>query len=369
MMTVDREILTALREAPFDPQFWVSALNAMARACGAASAQLLTFGPARFTPIVAPGFSSDDIGDFVALDGTDPAINIGLKAVQGSRIHDVIADVEYLPESRRNRDRLYSEFFRRFDGAFVASGTVARNDEATCNINLFFPERTGGLDDGGRRRLKRVLPHFTAAILLATRLEKAALALAAGAWDVLGEAVVICSTDGGILHANEEAEHLFESGDPVGMRQGKIFARTTGLADPLLQSIGIAADPLAPRARSLFARSEGGIPFALDVVPLPMSSSAFLPAALLLIRKLLRSIQLDVDLLKVAHGFTPAECAVADGIIRRLSSAEIAKERGVSTETINTQVKSLLAKTECANRAQLTRVLEGFARNRPGAPN
>lgn len=368
MMTVDREILTALREAPFDPQFWASALSATARACGAASAQLLTFGPARFTPIVAPGFSSDDIGDFVALDGTDPALNLGLKAVQGSRLHDVIADVEYLSESQRSRDRLYSDFFRRFDGDFVASGTVASNDEATCNINLFFPERTGGLDSEGRRRLKRVLPHFTAAVLLTTRLKKAALALAAGAWDVLGEAGVICSADGGILHANQEAEYLLESGDPVGMRQGKIFGRTTGLADPLLQAIGIAADPLAPRPHSLFARCEGGIPFALDIVPLPMSS-AFLPAALLLIRRLVRSIHLDGDLLKAAHGFTPAECAVADGIIRRLSSAEIAKERGVSTETINTQVKSLLAKTECANRAQLTRALEGFARNQRRAFN
>lgn len=363
-----REVGAALDEAPFDPAAWPRALDAVARACGAASAQLLSFGPCRFDPVIAPGFSGEDIAAFLAIGGADPQVNHGLRAVRTSRLHAVVADAEYLPDGKRNRDRLYNEFFRRFDGDYVASGTVAGNADAVCNLNLFLPRRSGGLGEEARRTLRLLLPRFTDALRLSLRLQDAAVALMAGAWDALGETAVVCTADCKVLHASPEAERLLATEPSLRIAGGRLEAAKPDVSARLREAVRAAADPLAPGPRSLSVRTaRGGL--VLEAAPLPLSlpSAICEPRVLLLLRRLDATAALDHGLLEDAFGLSPAEREVASGIMRRLSSREIARMRGVSVETVNSQAKSLLVKTGCANRAALTLRLQAFVHRGDGA--
>lgn len=360
------QVIAALREAPFGVSGWTTALNGVARLCGASSAQLLSFGQCRFAPVVAPGFSAEEIGHFVALDGADPAVNHGLRAAQHLSQHGMVSDVEYLSDDERRRDILYNDFFRRYDGDHIASAIVARNPDAICNINLFFTERTGGIDQDGRRALRRILPHFTEALRLTTRLEGMAAALASGVWDRMGQAALLCDAAGRIVHANREAEEMLARDAPLRVRHGRLASRNATLPMRLGDAIRAAADPVAPRAQSLIARSAGHAMLVLDVIPLSAMSSLLSPPVLVLARNRAADARLDDDLLEAAFGLTPAERAVAAGLMQRLSSADIARMRGVSIETVNSQVKAVLAKTGCANRGEVTSALQGFATLRPG---
>lgn len=352
--------IAALREAPFDFAQWSVALEETARACGAASAQLLSFGQCRFVPIVAPGFADEDIGRFVALEGADPGVNRGLRAVQKSSLHQIICDSEYLRDDDRARDRLYNEFFGLFDGRYIASGTVARNASATCNINLFLPRGTGGLDGAGRDALARLLPRFTEALRLSARLGTQAAMISNGAWDQLGQAALLCDGEGRMLHANGEAVRLLRAGRPVRERQGRVIGDDALVPEKLTDAIRMAAEPRATALRRLVARDDRGAIFILDVMPLAIPSDPFAGLVLVLIRDPERKVRLDAALLKAVFGLTTAECAVAEGLMHRYSSAKIADARGVSIETVHSQVKAVLAKTGCAKRGDLTLALQPF---------
>lgn len=352
--------VAALREAPFDFAQWAVALDETARACGAVSAQLLSFGQCRFVPIVAPGFAEEDIGRFVALEGADPRINHGLRAVQRSSLHQIIVDAEYLPEGERARDRLYNEFFGLFDGGYIASGTVARNVAATSNINLFLSRRTGGLAAEGRQMLGRLLPRFTDALRLSTRLGVEAAMIANGAWDRLGQAALLCDGDGRLLHANGPAERLLRAGIHIRERQGRLIGEDSFVPERLADAIRIVADARSGALHSLVARSDDGAAMILDLMPLPLASDPLAGLVLILMRDPAPMVRLDQRLIQAAFGLTAAEGAVAEGVMRRQSSADIARVRGVSIETVNSQVKAVLAKTGCASRGDLTLILQRF---------
>jgi DNA-binding CsgD family transcriptional regulator len=354
------EVAAALREAPFDSTNWSRALEATARACGAASAQLLSFGPCRFTPIVAPGFNEDDIAAFVALEGADPAVNHGLRAVLSSPLHAIVTDAEYLAERQRSRDRLYNEFFRRFDGHYVASGTVARNAAAVCNINLFLPARSGGLDIRARRTLRDVLPHFTRAVHLATRMQVHAAALACEAWDSVGDAVMVCDADGTLLHASRSAERLLARHGASALSGHWMTGFDAVTMAKFKAALCAIADPATPALQPFTMDSTHVGRMVVEVVPLPLSSFRTVPAALILLSELDRAPTLDRIRLGAMFALTPAECDIAEGVMQRLTSADIARLRGVSINTVHTQVKALLAKTGVADRGKLTLLLQGF---------
>lgn len=59
-------------------------------------------------------------------------------------------------------------------------------------------------------------------------------------------------------------------------------------------------------------------------------------------------------------GLTEAEASLTPLIFEGLTNAQIAEQRGRAVDTVNAQVKSVLAKTQCANRTQLARLLAGF---------
>lgn len=66
------------------------------------------------------------------------------------------------------------------------------------------------------------------------------------------------------------------------------------------------------------------------------------------------------ELFRIAHGLTPAETQVAVLLASGLRLADIASERGVSVETVRTQIKTIKNKTSVRDLPGLVRLLCGF---------
>ncbi|MFK8033880.1 MAG: helix-turn-helix transcriptional regulator [Hyphomicrobiales bacterium] len=73
-----------------------------------------------------------------------------------------------------------------------------------------------------------------------------------------------------------------------------------------------------------------------------------------------RPRQLQIDAIKVAHGLTATEADLISAISDGLTNTQIADQRGRSVTTIASQVKSILAKTNCSTRTQLVRLMMSF---------
>jgi len=73
--------------------------------------------------------------------------------------------------------------------------------------------------------------------------------------------------------------------------------------------------------------------------------------------------------LQQAFGLTDAELALVDAIAEGLTNAQIAERRDRSVGTINAQVKSILAKTDCHTRTQFVRLMMTFGANVVSVPD
>lgn len=69
---------------------------------------------------------------------------------------------------------------------------------------------------------------------------------------------------------------------------------------------------------------------------------------------------ISVDPLAQTYDLTPTEAKLTKMVCEGLTNAQIAQIRGRAVDTINAQVKSVLAKTGCTNRTQLVRMMTSF---------
>ncbi len=73
-----------------------------------------------------------------------------------------------------------------------------------------------------------------------------------------------------------------------------------------------------------------------------------------------RPRHMHIDAIQVAHGLTNTEADLIGAIADGLTNAQIAEKRNRSVTTIASQVKSILAKTNCSTRTQLVRLMMSF---------
>ena len=184
-------------------------------------------------------------------------------------------------------------------------------------------------------------------------------------------ALVIIDADCAILHANVGARRLFATG-AIGVertatatlrlrdrqpnrRLAGHVRRVAALPEPLL------AEPLQmPLGRG---RGEGAallrvVPMRAGVAPACAAPAALRPHRLELavtITTLDSLDALDLSHMALLFGLTRSELTVLELLCRGLPNKEIARRRIVSVETVRNQVRSLLAKTDSANRTMLVR--------------
>lgn len=152
-----------------------------------------------------------------------------------------------------------------------------------------------------------------------------------------------------------------------------IVARRDGLC--LGQTRLCAADPAADRALKAAAielplatvlgrpgvrgitvpRTTGGLPYIVQAVALGHGS--WLRRGVLFTVVDPEARKPSAETLRAVLGLTAAEASLAAELGAGATLAEAAKARGVSHETVRTQLKSILAKSGCTRQAELARLL------------
>lgn len=164
-------------------------------------------------------------------------------------------------------------------------------------------------------------------------------------------AAFVCHADGRIAVANAAARQAFGLAPDCGLRTLPFEADDLAeLGDLVRRAAGgresnIAVTRLKPAA------SEGLVIARV----LPVKSSAEAGLALVITSALVWTPGVD-SLLQEAFGLTPAESEIVRAIAEGKAVRDIAGERGRSVDTVRTQLRSILAKTETHSQQDLVRI-------------
>lgn len=171
-------------------------------------------------------------------------------------------------------------------------------------------------------------------------------------------AAFLLSADGKLQWANEAAQHwLGRSGpllvDALGyLRLSPDLAKAAAWMRAHTQAL--ACLPASPPPRALLAHDVDGDPlvFCAAAVNLPGPGPAERPQLLLTVRAPFQR-RLDLDVIAGLFKLTQAEGRVLAGLAQGQSPGEIAAIHGVQVNTVQAQIKQLLAKTGTQRQAQL----------------
>jgi DNA-binding CsgD family transcriptional regulator len=159
--------------------------------------------------------------------------------------------------------------------------------------------------------------------------------------DELAHGVLVASSTGQLLHANQAARHELARRHMLTVTEGKLQTTDDRQSRVLVQALEKAETGL----RSLIALRSGSGRLSIAVVPLrghqPRPS---VPIALFLSRASVCDA-LMLCFFARSHGLTPAEEQVLTILCQGFSAPEIASQLNVAVSTVRSHVRSLCAKT------------------------
>lgn len=165
------------------------------------------------------------------------------------------------------------------------------------------------------------------------------------------DVVLILSRDRRILYGNKSADSLLAEGSPLQVKGGRLETSSAVVG----QQLGRAIDSTcADGARSVLLLRRPSAP------PLIVAISCLDDEAenvLLVARDSTLHPRSTAAALRTCFGLTRSEADVAAAIAAGESSCQIAERRGVSTNTIRTQLKTISAKLGCTGQAQISAIV------------
>lgn len=277
-----------------------------------------------------------------------------LRATRTLRAGTVFDDLK-VRASPDPKVREYYAFMDRFDLGLARIALAEKRPELTIKMN-FYNRAKDGLPVEGEDLLTFLAPHFRRACHLAQRLgdvfERAALG---DVWLGARTASLTLDATGLAVRVNGAAEALLRLSDGLSLTRGRLVAGNAADHDLLRAEIGGALGQMSPGrfastgAFILVSRPSGKPPYALSVVPLPRASGR--ERAIVTIASSQPSI--SAQSLEYAFGLTRSEAKITSALIEGKSPEEIAGDRGVSLQTVRSQMKSIYKRLNVGSQAEL----------------
>lgn len=355
----------------FDPGRWPEVLDRTADAVGALGIIIFDLSPegeGLRAPLISSRYERDAVEAYLAQHGRAELADQTILARHAAAGDDIsLVGDEVLaggPKSlaAQPNARAMAEF-----GIFHRAGALLNKDDPSRHrFSIQFSRRHGPLGPTDRRALALVLPHMAKALDLAgplMRLQELASTLSASL-DRLRVGVCLIRRDRAIIVQNSEfRRQVAECGIFHVRRDGRLDMRERGDREWFL---ALTSDPDRHGRFGARARKEAmnglrpcaACDLSVEIAPLT-SLDAFgetrLDGYAVYSLDTRRPLEIDVAAVSRAFALTGSESELLGLIADGLTNREIANRRQRSIETVNSQVKSLLAKSDCANRTQLIR--------------
>lgn len=363
------EVADAFFDAAAEPARWFEALNALTGYMGGTSGLLVIQDPALAVPrqLAAMGFS-----DTAKKLYADYYHAHDLWAVISSRrptLHAHLGPDLVCPE-KFVRSEIWNDFGRPHIGGFHLVGAAIPLDAGRkLLLGIHRPQEAAEFDETDRARLNTLTAQLQASVALQLRLEAAEFAMGVGlaALERLDCGVIVADGGGRMTYANPRAEALLlEAGGTVLSTRGLSGPRGAGLGQLARLVAAVCAGGTGGAVQLAGRNGTPAVWAHVSLLPYRLAETPRPRLALITLRAVRPASPLSDALLKQVYGFTPAEAAVARGLMEGATIAELAEARGVSVTTLRSQVSAILGKAGVRRQSELLRDLAGLAVLAPG---
>lgn len=281
---------------------------------------------------------------------------------------------EIVPESIFISSEYYNDFANTHGRRYMIGGILGI--DSVMPIAFFRPVGHHRFDTQDKRLLNILLPHFQRALEMRHRLgnERQLAQSREAALETLQSGIAIVDSELRVHFLNQAAQHFLNAADaplaticsgPHG-RGIYLTALSRREMEQLRQLVRNAAS--GGPGGAMRACGDGADPCALIISPLPQSlapvsggSGVVAGMALIFLQPLPAASTPPVGLLRNIFELSPAEAEVAAALSGGTNAEEVACERGVSLATVRSQIRSILAKSDCGNLRDFERIMAKFA--------
>lgn len=347
------DLIDRIYAAVEDPQLWPAFTEALVSDAEARMGMLIV--RQRWTDraelVASCGVDDATLTEFLDTRGT-PLWRLARRSLEeGGVVHDDIAPVRArMGEALRRQQPSH---------ALVLARPVGDNAEG-C-IFLLRTEGDTPFPANAERLLSRLVPHLNRARSLGRMIRRGQDAASAArvVLDRLSAGIVIVDDSGQPLLTNAAAEAIFSQRDGLTLEQSAIQAVSSTDTQALRSAIFDVARGSGPRALPI-PRQSMGRNYAVLVTPLPATERGRFgvrPAAAVVVADPDADTFLSQGLLEALYGLTPAEAKLVTALAGGKRLNEIAKDHGVSKNTLRTQLNRAFEKTGTHRQAELIRLV------------
>ncbi len=285
-------------------------------------------------------------------------------------VGQVVVSDSVVPIKALRQTLFFEDVLKPQDAPHNTMMVLAAKDGFQVAFNMCRSARQGPMDDAGVRFIEQLAPHMARSMHLAFRfygygaLQRAEYAVL----ERLAMGVVLLDANRRVLYANAAARSQSRDGGPLRLRQA---------------GISVASQPHAQRLGELVRRALLGVP--AGTMALPQTTESNLLTLLVTPLRGGRSIERLADFgmrdaavlvfiidpanthglpdawIKDAYGLTSAEAKVALAAGSGLPIPQVARQLGLSPNTVKTHLRKVFAKTATSRQAELTRLMASLA--------
>ncbi len=226
--------------------------------------------------------------------------------------------------------------------------------ECRASLLAFRSPGEGPFAPEGLALLERLIPHLRRALSVHRELRTAESVrnAALATLDRIPEGWIALGSDATVLATNRKAREILDRGDGLAVDQGRLVVADPAPAERLRQMLARAGDgPLAGGTIEL--PGTDGTP--LRAVAAPLQGRGF--AAVLFIDPAPGGGEQEAQRLRETYGLTHAEARVAGRLAQGQRLSEIARDLGISINTVRGHLKQVFAKTGTHRQAELVRLV------------
>jgi DNA-binding CsgD family transcriptional regulator len=344
------DLIGTIYEAGALPERWPETLHKLATAFGARGGNLIRSSVSQLDMQSSPGIA--ELTQEFAREGWNERNSRVSRLLERSGHAGFLTDSHLHSEEELDSLPMYAEFLNpRGVSAGAATIVQGASDDALILAVEAFASHQASRE--AVPLLDQLRPHIARAAVLSGQIQSSRMRNLLEAFDTLGTPVGLLDARGRLLGASGPFDRLLGdvvTDSPARMRiiepeSDRRFAsalahlagRSTGLSVAIRnpQRAGVGVLHLVPArhdARELFSKVSI---FAVMAQP----ANEMLPGA---------------DIISALFDLTPAEARVARGIAQGLSPARIAKQLGVSPQTIRSQLKRVFVKTSTNRQTELS---------------
>ncbi len=340
---------------------WDHALHELADLTGSARGQLIGLGAQGATPFNwVTDIDERALAEVAAIDGHNPQVNARIAAALETAVLETVDERNYDALRPRLRRSAYEDFIDAYDIPHGCQTTLIRQETMMIGVGVLRTRRDGRTTPAQRAAFASLAPHIRTAVRTQMLFEGQVAPLLSGSLEAVGLPAFVCGADLRVQAMTPTAEQLLIETSLLTLHEGRLGSPDRSRAAMLEQAMRRCAAPPdgPPPAATVVLRDPAcvGLPLVVDVLPLPRPRgrwSLSLDARLIVVPRRPRRTGATAGVLTAGYRLTPAEAAVALALAEGRPREEVAALRGVSVDTVRSQLKAIFQKMNVSREVDL----------------